>query len=81
MGMETQAHADFVTERKSSSTAGTIYTSLRLKCWSRITAARHSAADYIAPFGYEDETGFHYGEPPQSKVNFKDVDKNQTHLQ
>ncbi|MGP8199174.1 MAG: hypothetical protein ACLQU4_06700, partial [Limisphaerales bacterium] len=28
----------------------------------------HAAIDYLVPIGYEDETGFHYGEMPTSNT-------------
>ncbi|MBE0543763.1 MAG: hypothetical protein IH623_20655 [Verrucomicrobia bacterium] len=32
--------------------------------WQRIVARWEAAIDYVVPVGYEDETGFHYGEVP-----------------
>jgi hypothetical protein len=32
--------------------------------WHRIMARWESAIDFLVPFGYEDQTGFHYGEVP-----------------
>jgi hypothetical protein len=31
-------------------------------CYTRIVATWHAAVNYLVPIGYEDETGFHYGE-------------------
>ncbi|MGD0812052.1 MAG: hypothetical protein ABSA83_00460 [Verrucomicrobiota bacterium] len=32
--------------------------------WARLTIVWHAAINYFVPVGYEDETGFHYGEMP-----------------
>jgi hypothetical protein len=32
--------------------------------WTRIVAAWYAAINFLAPIGYEDETGFHYGAMP-----------------
>jgi hypothetical protein len=66
--METQKSTGFATQWKSSYAKMAISKNLRLRCWTCLAVTWHSAINYIAPFGYEDETGFHYGEPPQSKV-------------
>ena len=34
---------------------------------SRVTAVWRALIDLIAPLGYEDETGFHYGESPNQR--------------
>ena len=31
---------------------------------TRIVATWHAAINFLVPIGYEDETGFHYGEMP-----------------
>jgi hypothetical protein len=30
--------------------------------WTRIAVVWHAAINYLVPIGYEDETGFHYGQ-------------------
>jgi hypothetical protein len=32
--------------------------------WTRIAIAWRTTINYLVPIGYEDETGFHYGEMP-----------------
>lgn len=32
--------------------------------WARITNTWQAAVDFVAPMGYEDEAGFHYGPQP-----------------
>jgi hypothetical protein len=39
----------------------------RLTCLTRVVATWHAAIDFLVPIGYEDEWGFHYGEPPGRK--------------
>ncbi len=36
----------------------------KLCCIKRIITTWHAAVDFLVPIGYEDETGFHYGESP-----------------
>jgi hypothetical protein len=36
--------------------------------WKRIAVTWHAATDFMVPIGYEDETGFHYGEMPASNL-------------
>jgi hypothetical protein len=33
---------------------------------SHLAVAFHAAIDYLVPVGYEDETGFHYGDIAES---------------
>ena len=34
---------------------------------SHVVAMWHAVLNFVAPFGFEDETGFHYGEMPASR--------------
>jgi hypothetical protein len=34
----------------------------------RLSTAWSFLVNYVAPLGYEDERGFHYGEPPRKNV-------------
>jgi hypothetical protein len=36
--------------------------------WTRIAVTWQRAVDYLMPIGYQDETGFHYGEMPASNT-------------
>jgi hypothetical protein len=36
--------------------------------WARLAITWDMALDYLAPIGYEDETGFHYGEPAREEA-------------
>jgi len=36
----------------------------RSRCLQRIAAVWHAAISFLVPIGYEDKSGFHYGEPP-----------------
>jgi hypothetical protein len=36
----------------------------RSASWARIAVTWHTALDHFVPIGYEDESGFHYGEMP-----------------
>lgn len=39
----------------------------RSRCLQRIVAVWQAAINFLVPIGYEDESGFHYGEPPAAK--------------
>ena len=41
---------------------------VRTGSWTRVAVPWHAAISYLAPFGYEDEAGFHYGEMPESNI-------------
>jgi hypothetical protein len=32
--------------------------------WTRMEVTWHAVINYLVPIGYQDETGFHYGEGP-----------------
>jgi hypothetical protein len=36
--------------------------------WTRIAVSWQTALDYFVPLGYEDESGFHYGEMPAPSI-------------
>jgi hypothetical protein len=46
----------------SSGGDGLIVPAARPGSWTRIAVLWHTVIDYLVPIGYEDETGFHYGE-------------------
>ena len=35
----------------------------RLGCFNRVVARWRAAINYLVPIGYEDDSGFHYGQP------------------
>jgi len=39
----------------------------RPACLTRVVATWHAVINFLVPIGYEDEWGFHYGEPPARK--------------
>jgi hypothetical protein len=52
----------------SSNGNGLIAPAARSGIWTRVAVTWHTAIDYLVPLGYEDETGFHYGEKPASNA-------------
>jgi len=50
----------------SSNGHGIIVPVARSGSWTRLAVTWHKAINYFVPIGYEDETGFHYGEMPAS---------------
>jgi hypothetical protein len=48
----------------SSNDNGQVVSGARRGVWARLAITCDMAIDYIVPIGYEDETGFHYGEMP-----------------
>jgi hypothetical protein len=61
------SHADGAVSAESvpSSNCGRLVVpDARSGSWTRIAGAWHAAINYLVPIGYEDETGFHYGEMP-----------------
>jgi hypothetical protein len=65
---------DFATGRVFSENAivinraGGIIPGARPGWWTRVAIACQKAVNYLAPIGYEDETGFHYGR--QARVEY-----------
>jgi hypothetical protein len=49
----------------SSDSGGLNVPAARSGGWTRLTIVWHAAINYLVPIGYEDETGFHYGEMPE----------------
>ena len=52
---------------RSARAGGELLTPRHRAGLSRITAGWRALIDCIAPLGYEDETGFHYGELPKQR--------------
>jgi len=52
----------------SSDASGPIVPAARPGSWTRLAVTWHAAINYLMPIGYEDETGYHYGEMPVSNT-------------
>jgi len=52
----------------SSNGDGLTVPAARPGSWTRIAVIWRTAINYLVPIGYEDETGFHYGEMPVSNT-------------
>jgi hypothetical protein len=37
-------------------------------CWKRLTIKWEALVEFVVPLGYQDETGFHYGTPPEESL-------------
>ena len=71
LSMTTLSHIDsgVPAERTfSSNSNGLIAPAARSGVWTRMAVTWHAAVNYLVPIGYEDETGFHYGEMPASNA-------------
>jgi hypothetical protein len=47
---------------------GLIAPAARPRSWTRLAVTWRAAINFFVPIGYEDETGFHYGQKPASKT-------------
>ena len=58
----------------ASHAVGRIMPGARLGTWTRVAIAWRAVINHLAPIGYEDETGFHYGEMPASNTSASRAD-------
>ena len=52
----------------SSNCHGLIAPAPRSRILTRLAVTWHTAINYLVPIGYQDETGFHYGQTPPSNA-------------
>lgn len=53
-------------ERGGAATETLLFADDSVSCFARVIATLRAVKNRIIPFGYEDESGFHYGAMPDS---------------